>query len=221
MFMYNRKRLLSLLLVFALLFMIAAPASARTVPDPERNGSVSVVMKDGGAAVSGGTLSLYRVGDILEDDGNYSFVLTEEFRAADVPLDDPAAQGLAQQLADYAKAGKMQGVTRAIGTDGTVLFADLKPGLFLFVQETPADGYEAVSPFLVSVPMKDGEDWLYDVDASPKVALKKAPEKPGEPELPNTGQLNWPVPVLLTAGLALFAAGWAIYFSQRKKNREK
>ena len=34
------------------------------------------------------------------------------------------------------------------------------------------------------------------------------PDVPAEPELPYTGSLWWPVPLLATAGLALFALGW-------------
>lgn len=38
-----------------------------------------------------------------------------------------------------------------------------------------------------------------------------------KPTLPQTGQLNWPVPVLAAAGLSLCAAGWLI--QRRKGNR--
>ena len=43
-----------------------------------------------------------------------------------------------------------------------------------------------------------------------------APGHPGHPDnpvmssLPQTGQLNWPVPVLAVSGVVLFAFGWAL-----------
>lgn len=38
------------------------------------------------------------------------------------------------------------------------------------------------------------------------------------PKLVQTGQLNWPVPLLAGCGLALFAVGWGLVFLKRKKD---
>lgn len=38
------------------------------------------------------------------------------------------------------------------------------------------------------------------------------------PKLVQTGQLNWPIPVLAVCGLALFATGWGLVFLKRKKD---
>ena len=104
------------------------------------------------------------------------------------------------------------------------------------MQDQPAEGYEPIAPFLVSVPMWDetAGAYLYTVDAAPKLggltktppAATAAPAKPdaGDPDtvtttaaatLPQTGQLNWPVPVLTLAGLLLMLAGW--YLRARAK----
>ncbi|XJZ57410.1 LPXTG cell wall anchor domain-containing protein [Lactobacillus delbrueckii subsp. bulgaricus] len=39
---------------------------------------------------------------------------------------------------------------------------------------------------------------------------------PQAPRLPQTGQLNWPIPLLALAGLTLFIWGWA---EQKKGER--
>ena len=81
-----RKHVISGLL--ALLFLLALPlsAAAHAVPDESRNGhcSITVSMTYKGKTVRGGTLALYKVGDVAEDDGNYSFVPVEEIQA-DIP----------------------------------------------------------------------------------------------------------------------------------------
>ena len=40
--------------------------------------------------------------------------------------------------------------------------------------------YEAIKPFLVSIPLPDGDSWIYDVDATPKVGatIPDTPETP-------------------------------------------
>ena len=46
--------------------------------------------------------------------------------------------------------------------------------------------------------------------APPEVDLPE-PEVPLTPHIPQTGQLNWPVPVLAVLGVILFAWGWLLY----------
>ena len=70
----------------------------------------------------------------------------------------------------------------------------------------------------------DGKTLIYDINASPKaesepVQPTPAPTptpKPSDPKLPQTGQLNWPVPVLFGSGVLMLIVGFAIYMKGRK-----
>lgn len=42
--------------------------------------------------------------------------------------------------------------------------------------------------------------------------------EPGNPTLAQTGQLNWPIPLLAGCGMALFAVGWGLVFLKRKND---
>lgn len=246
-----RKQLAVLLLVLLCGVFVSA-AYAQEVPDTSRTGSISAVMNYGGAAVGGGTLTLYRVGDVSEDDGNYSFVLTDAFAASGLSLSAVSDAGLAQSLAEYAQANGIEGTTVQIGEDGTVSASGLPLGLYLVAQQDAAEGYEAISPFLVSVPMYENGGYSYSVNAEPKMSTmvpaagpEETEEDPGEEEttpstsagttttttattaitasstsstLPQTGQLNWPVPVLAVAGLALLLLGWELKLKGQRKS---
>lgn len=48
---------------------------------------------------------------------------------------------------------------------------------------------------------------------------RPAPTKPDPDKLPQTGQMNWPVPVLAVIGFALLVAGWGLRFGCRKKTQ--
>lgn len=160
------------------------------VPDLEAEGSVSVTMTDPETlkAVPGGTMTLLRVADVkLENGADYSFALTADFADSGADLAGALDADLARALADYAQGVDLAGVTREISTAGTVSFSGLEPGLFLLVQNQAAEGYYAVSPFLVSIPLKEDGAWVYDVDATPKMEpLTEKPEEPGTPEEPET-----------------------------------
>lgn len=230
------KRLSTLLLALSLGAAVALPAYAHEVPDPSRTGSIRFSMLYDGSAVGGGSLTLHRVGDVAEEDGNYTFTLTEAYAASGADLTDLTDTALAAGLADYTTANGIAGEEVTIGSDGTAAADGLALGLYLVMQDQPAEGYEPIAPFLVSVPMWDetAGAYLYTVDAAPKLggltktppAATAAPAKPdaGDPDtvttiaaatLPQTGQLNWPVPVLTLAGLLLMLAGW--YLRTRAK----
>lgn len=227
--MEMQKRLSAILFFVLLLCTISITAYAHDVPDSSRKGSVSVTMRTTETAVPGGTLTLYRVGDVYEDNGNYSFVLSGDFSGSKEPLKDIQSAALAKSLSDYAKKNNLTGTTQTIDNNGKVDFTDLKLGLYLLVQNKAAEGYNEVDPFLVSVPMMENGVYVYDVDASPKVeTLTKTPGNPTKPtqptnptsatnstgtivsKLPQTGQLNWPIPVLVVTSLFLFSAGWIL-----------
>lgn len=229
--------LLCALCTVAMLAAAGMTAYAHEVPDMTRKGSVHITMQLDGEAVPGGTLTLYRVGEIHEDDGNYSFVPEEEFRdwgesfGEEDFFEKEDSARLAESLAEYVREQGMTETIREIGADGKVSFTDLELGLYLLVQDAAAEGYNKAAPFLVSVPMTENGSYLYDVDASPKVELTKAPAKPSEPEqpeaptgpkLPQTGQLNWPILLLVVAGLCLMSAGWLLRFGKQEHGgREK
>ena len=217
-----RKHVISGLL--ALLFLLALPlsAAAHAVPDESRNGhcSITVSMTYKGKAVRGGTLALYKVGDVAEDDGNYSFVPVEEIQA-DIPeFGDIESPDLAGRLA--ALEEKLAPVTSdpvTVDKDGNATFSDLTFGLYLVVQKTAASGYGKTKPFLVSLPYLYEGEYQYDVASEPKTDLEReVPTKPTSPttkptpssgggKLPQTGQLWWPVPVLTCGGLGCIVVG--------------
>ena len=216
-------RFFTVLLVLAFL---PAVASAHPVPEPGKKGSITVSMQFDGEPVPGGKLTLYRVGEVSQDDGNYSFVPTGEFTrwGTDFGTLDSAEQNAqtAKKLKRFIQSNgeDISGITKRIGDNGEVTFSKLEQGLYLLVQTEPATGFSPVNPFLVSIPYEKDGEYLYDLDAQAKTELEQVPKPPQKPggKLPQTGQLNWPVPVLAAAGLTLFGIGWGIRF--RRKDQD-
>ena len=217
-----RKHVISGLL--ALLFLLALPlsAAAHAVPDESRNGhcSITVSMTYKGKAVCGGTLALYKVGDVAEDDGNYSFVPVKEIQA-DIPeFGDIESPDLAGKLCKLeSKLTPVTDLPQKVGEDGKVTFSSLPFGLYLVVQKTAPAGYGKTEPFLVSLPYLYEGEYQYDVASQPKTDLEReVPTKPTTSpttkpaaasggKLPQTGQLWWPVPVLACGGLGCIVVG--------------
>ena len=211
-----RKYLRSLL---ALLLLLELPlsAAAHPVPDAQKDGqcSITVTMTYRGKALKGGTLALYKVGDVAEEDGNYSFVPVAAIRGDLAQFGDIQSPDLAGKL--YKLESKLTPVTalpQKVGEEGKVTFLNLPFGLYLVVQKTASAGYGKTEPFLVSLPYLYEGEYQYDVASQPKTDLEREvkPTSPpssggGGGKLPQTGQLWWPVPVLACAGLGCIAVG--------------
>lgn len=219
-----------LLCAVLLVGLLPVSALAREAPDLDKTGSIQVILRDTETKeeVPGGELILYRVGEAVEDDGDYFFRAAGDFADCGLTLETLTSEELesaelAQKLADYAK-DHAKGTTLPV-LRGGVTFEKQDVGLYLVVQATAADGYEKVNPFLVTIPMQEDGVFKYDVDASPKTSVKKAPPTtttpPKDSTLPQTGQLNWPVPVLTIAGLLFFAVGWMLCFGRRRGGHAK
>ena len=222
-----QKRILSVFCAVVLFSTLILTASAAVeLPDFDRRGSISISLTYKGRPLTSGAFALYRVGDVYSENANYFFRYTEEFEHCEVPVDDPSTSKVAEALAEIVRENRLRGTEQRVDKKGTVTFEDLEIGLYLVIQTRTASGFSRISPFLVSVPSHDGSSYVYDVDASPKMDLEPEPTtKPStEPTsgdwLPQTGQTNWPVPMLASCGMLLLALGWYLYFSGRKQSNE-
>lgn len=166
-----------LFVILSLLFLMPIRAFAL------QQGSIEVAMEYGGKTVSGGTVTLYEIGDWSE--------------TADAEI-----------LAEYADKMNIPGTTKKVGEDGKARFPKLAPGHYLVVQHEAPAGFLPMNPFCISIPMTVGGKLIYDVQATPK--LQRLPE----PQLPQTGQLIWPIWVLLGSGFGLIGLG---YLLQKRK----
>lgn len=217
-----RKRLFALLLAAALLCIMGLPALAHDAVDIFREGSITVTMRAGDTPVPGGTLTCYRVGAVWEDNGDFGFEPTGDFVGCGESLEDIQSVEMVRSLVRYVQNNRLEGTTKTIDENGTAIFDGLAAGLYLIVQKQAADGYFRTDPFVVGVPRMEDGKYVYDVDASPKAEAEKEPTQPMEdpgPDhttLPQTGQLNWPVPVLVVLGLCIFSAGWVMRFGKKK-----
>lgn len=205
------KRLPMLVVMVLALCLTSVPAYAHEVPDASRRGTISVTMAYDGVRVPGGSVMLYRVGDVVSDDGNYIFALTSECAASGVSLDDLESPEAAQALADWAVSHGLSGVTVPVGDDGVATFTDIALGLYVMVQHDPATGYYAIDPFLIGMPLTEDGSYIYDIDASPKLELEKKPTPPPTDEdTPETGEPELPIAAVAVCGVAIVGAALVV-----------
>ena len=216
------KRVFSLVITLLLLVAMPLSVSAHDYVQLDKEGSITLELKFEGEPVIGGKFSCIRVADVVEEDGNYYFktLLENKVYRGDIP---PLShvQSLYTGNRTFFKEYKLTLSNKT----GTVKFESRKPGLYLITQDTEAKGYSLMNDFLVSLPYMEDGTYVYDVEARTKPALKPTeietePEDKKDDKLPQTGQLNWPVPALAVGGLAVFTLGWYLRFGKKKEEYE-
>ncbi len=249
--MRYRNRIAAMLMCILLLCGLHVTLYAQE--PQETKGKITVKMKYDGKAVTGGALTVYRVGDAAEENGDFTFFKTDAMGGFSEEFDDISDPKLAEDVAAFVEAKDLSAYAEAENQEGKAVFTNLDLGLYLIVQTESSDGYEPLKPFLVSVPMNENGHYIYEVNAEGKIQHPQGqnpsvpfdpndpsnpngpsdpnapsnPNAPGNPNassdpteepLPQTGQLNWPIPMLAASGLLLFAVGWLLRFG-RKKDR--
>lgn len=176
------KSLCSLAVALLLMVSVCMTAFAAGAElDLSRKGSISVTLLESEGEhvpIPGGTFELHQVADIQITDSQLGYVPTQEYAGSRIDLNDLQADGLAEHLAAYTEQKQLVGIVLTADKAGRVRFENLKLGLYLVMQKGEISGYYKIAPFLVSIPMTDadGSSWLYDVDASPKTEIQKAPD---------------------------------------------
>ena len=166
------RKWISVILAAWILLMMPMAAFAQTV-DFDRTGSVSVTLidRDGKTPITGAELSLYYVATVgINNSYHLSYTFTDAFRDCGAELEDP---DLASALDAFVQEHAVPVKTQATDAQGSAVFTDLPLGLYFMKQTNTVAGYAPCTSFLVTVPNQNGEDYAYDVNASPKTDVAR------------------------------------------------
>lgn len=232
---YPKKLPQLMILLIVLAFIFAMPVyggDSESQFDPDRAGVLQITAKDeeSGKTEEGAEISVYKVADIEQADNEYRITCTEAF--SDLQSDIDAAGEFDRTLGEKAEVIREEAdpqISYSGKTDenGYLEITGINVGVYLIVQTNTVGSFQPFSPFLVSMPVLD-EDGIcqYNVDTFPKMDVREITETPqptatvtaapgssGSQQaadssfLPQTGQIWWPVPVLLSIGVLFLVLG--------------
>ena len=138
------KRILALFLAVAAVFVFRATAYASQEPDLEQPGSITLTLEWEGEPLNGGSFVLYPVGVFEKQGADYAFALLPELAEHSLTLENGLDAETAAAIAAVVETLKLEGHSTAIA-EGKAFFGELKPGLFLVVQQEPVPGFCADS----------------------------------------------------------------------------
>lgn len=206
-------RVLVGMLLTALLLVSASALSferahAAELIDVDAEASLQISFTPKGKAIENVQFRLYRVADISAEG---AISPCGAFAELNLSLDDTSAQKLTELAASLSKTVEADKVPADYKTNtdasGKAAFKDLPVGLYLVMGDKVTFGRTTATPapFMVCLPSLSADDaWLYDLAVDAKYQTETTPPPP---ELPKTGTLWWPVPLMLAAGIALVGFG--------------
>ena len=166
------RKLIAVFLIAWILFMMPMTVFAQDF-DSNRVGSISVTLmdQDGKTPIEDVELSLYYVATVNRNSkNNLSYTFTNAFKDCGCALDDLA---LSVKLDAFVKGNSVSAEKLVTDAHGNASFTNLPLGLYFVRQTSAVAGYATCTSFLVTVPNKSADDYVYDVNASPKTDIAK------------------------------------------------
>lgn len=191
------KRVGNVLAAVLLVMHLGLNASAA-----EKGGSIRIFMDVGDLPVTNGAMAVHYVGSKAAE----GYRITDAFGGGMVKEEDALSPQLARWLAEMAG----EGTKVLLDADGNVTFSNLEEGLYLLTQTEKIDGFYAVDPFLLTIPL-DGRFHL-QVNPVPEPIVTDLVQ----PDNPRTGED--PLLVLSLFGVLLSGTGlWLCAAAKYKK----
>ncbi len=222
------KRYRFVLLVLLLTILFPAQVHAAGSIDLMRDSSIVISYQDEEKALTGAVFAAFRVASVNEFG---RITPLEDFEQFDVNITGENAEGwkrMSGALEDHIlQSAITPTASGTIDEQGILLLEKIPQGLYLIsgTQHIQDQMIYTTDPILVMLPSLDRTEnaWIYDVTVYPKHTSRQEsePEIPEQPQtppeeskpqtpsstLPQTGQLWWPVFLLLAAGLFLIILG--------------
>ena len=167
-----RRKIMTVCVAVLLIFACALTVCAEDF-NPGKTGTISVTLTEqyGKEPIVGAELSVYYVATVYKNEqGNLSYVYTDAFVNTDIALEDPE---LAVKLDAYLFENEVTATELRTDATGTAVLTDLPLGLYFIRQTNAAEGFAPCTPFLVTVPVQNADDYVYEVNASPKTEVAK------------------------------------------------
>ena len=167
------RRKMITLCVTALLILTCSMTVFAQDFDPEKTGAISMTLTEQyeKTPVVGAQLSVYYIATVgINTGGNLNYIFTEEFAELGIAIDDPE---LAAKLDTYLSENEVPAIQLCTDKNGTASCEELPLGLYFIRQTNTVEGFAPCTPFLVTVPVKNDDGYVYAVNASPKTEVAK------------------------------------------------
>ena len=161
-------------LLIGLLIMIPGMIKADTgIVDFEDKGTIELLLKEStdGTMVSGAEISIVKIAKAIDKNNNLAFEYVDEINDCSLLVDE--IKDVSSELLECVDKSNLKYDKKITDKNGMVKFNNLELGLYLIKQTNKLEGYSSFLPFLIMIPEFIGDEWNYDIEATPKTDIIK------------------------------------------------
>lgn len=197
-----------------------------SIPDPNKYCSLNIELKQPtGETIFDGNVYLYHIANLITTDSDYYYEYTSSYSDCDIQKEKLSDNSCSKEIDAFTKNRNIIGQEASLNEQGKVQFTDLSSGTYLVVIKNTNNDFYLTEPLLISLPnyYKEANSFNYDVTAYPKamknneISIQKGLSQGTLNKLPQTGQLWWPVPILMFSGILFIV----LSFVTRRNNECK
>lgn len=169
------KKVISVIIMAVMCITLFSFGTCAVSLDTKGSINLTLLDKETKEPISDAVFRIYLIASVYEDNDNLFCIYTDEFKDNGMEIENFTDSYLPIHLRAYAESKNLAYIEKSTDNNGEVVFDNLSCGVYLVVPVGLDDGYLNPAPFVVSVPTEDETkgNWIYDIDASPKVEVDK------------------------------------------------
>lgn len=167
-----RRKIILFCLIAMLVLSCSATAFAQGF-DLSQRGSITMTLTapDTDQPMAGAEFDVYYIATAdINSNRKLNYRYTDTFEDCGISIEDPE---LSKKLDAYVEQTPVNAQRIITDSNGKAVCSDLPLGLYFVKQIKAADGFSLCTSFLVTVPIQDGTEFIYDVNATPKTDFSK------------------------------------------------
>ena len=148
------------LMTFTVLALSLSPAASALL---EQTGSITlhVTSSSTGKPLAGTTFRLYHLANAYEVGDGVRYEMIPPYDKANISIDNLQDAYLPIHLSAFSVSNALPYTEKSADKDGTIVFEDLAPGLYLIVPSGNFEGYYAPAPFIINIPKYDSGNHIW------------------------------------------------------------
>ena len=127
--------------------------------------------------VSGAEIEIIKVAEAYENKSNLYFRYTEDFKSISRDITKLNSNNVDSYTSDIKSlvdnTDSITGIKNNTDNNGKVTFNKVDLGIYYVRQTNDVDGYRRITEFLISIPTIENNDWILDIDCTPKVEVDR------------------------------------------------
>lgn len=165
-----KSKILSVFIAVWFIFALPLMVSAESF-NPEQYGTLTVTLQDQGKPIAGAELSVYYVATVeVNGENNLIYAYTDNFEDCGIKIDNPS---LTETLNTFVVQNAVEAAKIVTNAEGKAVLDTIPLGLYLVKQTNSVAGYAPCDSFLVKVPYKVDDTFVYNVQAAPKTDIER------------------------------------------------